>query len=111
MKVFALVVCVLALIAVSLAQVQNPTDPTYTGQPGCLTEEEVAVGVYPHFRVKRGYWRCSVVGQPATLELCPVAQGFLEAARACVPWSQWYWTPTVAPPSYPAADATDVPPQ
>lgn len=103
MKYFAVIA--ILFLAVALSQAQN--DAAYTGQPGCLTEEEVTVGVYPHFRIKRGYWKCSVLGQAATLEQCPIAQGFLEPARACVPWAQWYWTPTVAPPSAPVVAVTE----
>uniref|UniRef100_A0A1I8PFD4 Chitin-binding type-2 domain-containing protein n=1 Tax=Stomoxys calcitrans TaxID=35570 RepID=A0A1I8PFD4_STOCA len=99
MKLYA--VCFLLFALAVTCQAQGFSDPLYTGQPGCLTEGELTVGVYPHFRLKSAFWRCSVLGQAATLEVCPPAQGFLEPARACVPWTLWYWTPTVAPPSVP----------
>lgn len=89
------------LVALALGHVQAQGNPVYTGQPGCLTEEEIAVGVYRHFRNKRAYWVCSVLGEPSSLQLCPIGEGFLEAVRACVPWLEWYWTPTVSPPSSP----------
>ncbi|XP_073820161.1 uncharacterized protein [Musca autumnalis] len=99
--VVALLVVFVAFLA--LSQVQAQGNPFYTGQPGCQTEEEVSVGVYRHFRNKRAYWRCSVLGEPATLEFCPFLSGYLDEAKACVPWALWYWTPTVAPPSSPVA--------
>lgn len=102
---FAIFLAILSLIVASCqVQAQQQQDnPAYTGQPGCQTEEEVSVGLYPHFRIKRAYWKCSVLGQPAVLEYCPIAQGYLDPAKACVSWIEWYWTPTVAPPSIPAA--------
>lgn len=73
------------------------------GQPGCLTEEEISVAFYPHFYIKNQYWICQTLGVPATIGFCPIATAFLSDARACVPWSEWYWTPTVGPPSQPIA--------
>lgn len=100
MKFFALLVVVLLTI-LAIGQVQAALTPQYSGQPGCKTDAELTVGVYRHFRNNRAYWRCSQLGVAATMELCPYDQGFLESARACVPWAQWTWTPTVAPPSSP----------
>ncbi|TMW46797.1 hypothetical protein DOY81_008120 [Sarcophaga bullata] len=45
-------------------------------------------------------------GQPAVLQSCPVAHGFLDPVKECVHFSLWYWTPTVAPPSAPATEAS-----
>ncbi|XP_016998338.1 uncharacterized protein [Drosophila takahashii] len=76
-----------------------------TGQPGCLTAEEVEVKFYPHFYLKSSYWICSTQGVPATLGQCVVPSAYLDSAKACVPWSEWYWTPTVQPPSQPEVAA------
>lgn len=84
MKIIILLVVISAIIGTS--QIQAQGNPLYTGQPGCLTEEELTVTLYPHFRNKRAYWRCSVLGQGATLELCPIGEGFLVTERTCVPW-------------------------
>uniref|UniRef100_A0A1L8EJ68 Putative secreted protein n=1 Tax=Haematobia irritans TaxID=7368 RepID=A0A1L8EJ68_HAEIR len=116
MKIYVTSLILLGIAVACQAQLLNQglnnnngnNNPVYTGQPGCQTEEELTVGVYAHFRMKNGYWRCTVLGQPATLEVCPVAQGFLEPARACVPWGLWYWTPTVAPPSFPVPSTVEV---
>lgn len=99
MKFVILLIAISASIAICQAEVQG--NPLYTGQPGCQTEEELSVVLYPHFRNKRAYWRCSVLGQPAAFELCPLGEGFLAAEKTCVPWINWYWSPTVAPPSSP----------
>ncbi|KAM7360719.1 uncharacterized protein ACRADG_007217 [Cochliomyia hominivorax] len=100
MKLLILFAVISAFIATNKVEAQG--NPLYTGQPGCLTVEELSVVLYPHFRNKRAYWRCSVLGQAATFELCPIGEGFLAAEKTCVPWTEWYWTPTVAPPSSPA---------
>ncbi|XP_065358380.1 uncharacterized protein LOC135952393 [Calliphora vicina] len=105
MKFIILLVVTSAIVASSLVQAQG--NPLYTGQPGCLTEEELIVTLYPHFRNKRAYWRCSVLGQAATLELCPIGDGFLATEKTCVPWINWQWTPTVAPPSSPNQPAAE----
>ncbi|XP_017052342.1 uncharacterized protein LOC108095684 [Drosophila ficusphila] len=73
-----------------------------TGQPGCQTEEELTVALYPHFYLKNAYWICSAQGVPATLAQCPIASAWLDSAKRCVPWSEWTWSPTVLPPSEPA---------
>lgn len=72
-----------------------------TGQPGCQTEEELAVQNYAHFYLKSSYWTCEALGVPATLNACGIAQAWFDVAKSCVPWPQWYWTPTVQPPSEP----------
>lgn len=100
MTIFTLL-AVLLVAVLAYDQVHAYLAPQYSGQPGCKTDEELTVGVYRHFRNKRAFLRCRELGVAATLELCPYNQGFLESARACVPWSQWTWTPTVAPPSLP----------
>ena len=105
MKFVILFVIIGTLIAASQGQLVQG-NPLYTGQPGCQTEEELSVALWPHFRNKRAYWICTVEGQPAALELCPIGQGFLAAERACVPWIDWYWTPTIAPPSSPISPPT-----
>uniref|UniRef100_A0A1L8EHV9 Putative secreted protein n=1 Tax=Haematobia irritans TaxID=7368 RepID=A0A1L8EHV9_HAEIR len=98
MKAAALFFIVLfAIFALSPAGIP----PQFSGQPGCKTEEELQVGVYRHFKKKVAYWECTQLGVPASLRFCPNDKGFLESARACVPWVEWYWTPTVAPPSSP----------
>ncbi|KAH8311374.1 hypothetical protein KR044_005984, partial [Drosophila immigrans] len=97
MNYLYLFVCCLALISCSAAY-RKPT-----GQPGCQTEEEISVQFYPHFYSKSQYWVCSALGVPATIGYCPVATGFLNDAKACVPWAEWYWTPTALPPSEPLA--------
>ncbi|XP_017871977.1 PREDICTED: uncharacterized protein LOC108619737 [Drosophila arizonae] len=74
-----------------------------SGQPGCQTEEELAVGAYRHYYRKNQYWVCQVLGVPASPAYCPIAQAWLDDVKACVPYSEWYWTPTVAPPSQPLA--------
>ncbi|KAH8417777.1 hypothetical protein KR222_005751 [Zaprionus bogoriensis] len=71
------------------------------GQPGCQTEEEIEVALYPHFYIKNQFWICQTLGVPATIAYCPIATAFLNDAKACVAWVDWYWTPTVAPPSQP----------
>ncbi|KAM7360139.1 uncharacterized protein ACRADG_003578 [Cochliomyia hominivorax] len=80
-------------------------NPVNNGQPGCLTEEELIVKYYRHFQNKTVYWECVALGEPAVLQTCPVAHGFLDPAKECVHFSLWYWTPTVAPPSVPATEA------
>ncbi|KAI8130617.1 hypothetical protein FF38_02765 [Lucilia cuprina] len=107
MKFIILFIIISAIIA--CCQVQAQGNPLYTGQPGCLTEEELTVALYPHFRNKRAYWKCSVLGQAAALEFCPIAEGFLAVERTCVPWINWYWTPTVAPPSSPIQQNEELP--
>ncbi|XP_075149026.1 uncharacterized protein LOC142222660 [Haematobia irritans] len=110
MKIYAVCLIVFAIAVACQAQGNQAlnNNPAYTGQPGCQTEEEVTLALYPHFRLRNAYWRCSVLGQPATLEMCPVAEGFLEPLRACVPWGLWYWTPTVAPSSAPLPPTLEV---
>ncbi|SPP81096.1 uncharacterized protein LOC117583433 [Drosophila guanche] len=76
-----------------------------TGQPGCQTEQEIAVATYPHFYLKSSYWICSTQGVPATLAACPIPSAWLDSAKSCVPWSEWYWTPTALPPSEPLPTA------
>ncbi|EDW67649.1 uncharacterized protein [Drosophila virilis] len=89
----------LALVSCSIAiPLGKPT-----GQPGCQTEAEIAVGAYRHYYLKNQYWVCHALGVPASLATCPVAQAWLDDAKACVYFAQWYWTPTVAPPSQPLA--------
>uniref|UniRef100_A0A1L8EHI3 Putative secreted protein n=1 Tax=Haematobia irritans TaxID=7368 RepID=A0A1L8EHI3_HAEIR len=90
-------VVIFAILALSRAAIL----PQYSGQPGCKTHEELQIGVYRHFKNKTAYWQCTQLGVPASLQYCPNDKGFLETARACVPWAEWYWTPTVAPPSSP----------
>ncbi|KAH8362843.1 hypothetical protein KR084_001603 [Drosophila pseudotakahashii] len=72
-----------------------------TGQPGCLTAEEVEVKYYPHFYLKSSYWICSTQGVPATLCRCAVTSAYLDSVKGCVLWADWIWTPTVLPPSQP----------
>ncbi|EDW45145.1 uncharacterized protein LOC6617079 [Drosophila sechellia] len=76
-----------------------------TGQPGCQTAEELEVAFYAHFYLKSSFWVCSTQGVPATLAQCPVASAWLDSAKACVPWPQWVWSPTVQPPSQPEVAA------
>lgn len=79
--------------------------PVNNGQPGCQTEEELVVKYYRHFQNKTVYWECVALGQPAVLQSCPLAHGYLDPEKQCVHFSLWYWTPTVAPPSVPATEA------
>ncbi|KAH8294872.1 hypothetical protein KR018_003791 [Drosophila ironensis] len=76
-----------------------------TGQPGCQTEQELTEVYYQHFYLKNAYWTCSTLGVPATLVRCPLAEGYLPAVKRCVPFMDWYWTPTELPPSQPAEAA------
>lgn len=95
--------CWLLLLVVILT-LMHPSQayPPYNGQPGCKTEEEIKAQNYRHFHNKTLYWRCTVIGQPATLERCPKAFGFLEPERKCIHFRYWYWTPPVQmPPSQP----------
>ncbi|EDV53514.1 uncharacterized protein LOC6555237 [Drosophila erecta] len=76
-----------------------------TGQPGCQTAEELEVALFAHFYLKSSFWVCSTQGVPATLAQCPIANAWLDSAKACVPWPQWVWSPTVQPPSQPEVAA------
>ncbi|XP_017140089.1 uncharacterized protein LOC108154339 [Drosophila miranda] len=76
-----------------------------TGQPGCQTDQEITVATYPHFYLKNAYWICTTKDVPATLAACPKPSAWLDAVKACVPWSEWYWSPTALPPSEPLATA------
>lgn len=82
-------------------------NPVATGEPGCQTEEELTVKLYRHFQNKTVYWECVALGQPAVLQQCPIAHGYLDPAKECVHFSLWYWTPTVAPPSAPATQVAE----
>ncbi|EDV43586.1 uncharacterized protein Dana_GF16453 [Drosophila ananassae] len=77
-----------------------------TGQPGCQTEQELAEVYYRHFYLKNAYWICSTLGIPATLGQCTAGYGYLDDVKACVPFSQWYWSPTELPPSQPVVAST-----
>ncbi|XP_075149028.1 uncharacterized protein LOC142222662 [Haematobia irritans] len=88
------------VLALSEADISD-IPPRYSGQPGCKTQEELQVRIYRHFKKKIAYWECTQLGVPATLRFCPYETGYLDAAKDCVSWRQWYWTPTVAPPSSP----------
>ncbi|KAH8408450.1 hypothetical protein KR215_005699 [Drosophila sulfurigaster] len=101
MNYLYLLACCLALISCSSAAAFGKP----TGQPGCQTEEEIAVQFYPHFYIKNQYWVCSTLGVPATVGYCPIATAFLNDAKACVPWAEWYWSPPVLPPSEPLSAA------
>ncbi|XP_068153401.1 uncharacterized protein [Drosophila tropicalis] len=90
----------LALFSQSSAASTGVTKPT--GQPGCQTENEISVAFYRHFYLKNYYWVCETQGVPATLAVCPVPSAWLDDLKACVPWSQWYWSPTELPPSEPS---------
>ncbi|XP_005175117.2 uncharacterized protein LOC101890863 [Musca domestica] len=99
-----------ALVLIAFAVLcQGQGNPLFTGQPGCLTQEELTVGVYRHFRNTRAYWRCQVLGVAAIFELCPQTHKFLDTVKECVPWNQWVWTPTVAPPSSPVVVVSQLP--
>ncbi|XP_017037691.1 uncharacterized protein [Drosophila kikkawai] len=101
MKFLPLFVVLLLLGCASLGSAAAVGKPT--GQPGCQTEEELAVRNYAHFYLKNSYWSCQALGVPATLSSCAVAQAWLDEVKSCVPWSQWYWLPTALPPSEPLA--------
>ncbi|ALC45863.1 CG14645, partial [Drosophila busckii] len=73
----------------------------HTGQPGCQTEQEIQVGNYRHWKRKNAYWKCVTLGTPASLQYCKNGEGYLDDVKSCVPWDEWYWTPTVQPPSRP----------
>ncbi|KAL7728769.1 hypothetical protein ACLKA6_004133 [Drosophila palustris] len=95
---YLLALCLAFISCCSAAAAYGKTN----GQPGCRTEEEISVGSYPHFHNKKQYWVCETLGVPARIAFCPVETAFLTAERICVPWAEWYWSPTVLPPSQPA---------
>ena len=100
MKTPLVVLCISLLLTVAFG------NPVNNGEPGCQTEEELIVKYYRHFQNKTVYWECVALGKPAVLQLCPVAHGFLDPVKECVHFSLWYWTPTAAPPSAPATEAS-----
>ncbi|ALC45862.1 CG14245, partial [Drosophila busckii] len=77
----------------------NGQSSRYTGQPGCQTEQELQVGVYRHFKRKDAYWQCTTLGQPASMQYCKNEEGYLDDQKQCVLWKDWYYTPTVMPPT------------
>lgn len=94
-----------AFVTVSLLITLAYGIPKNNGQPGCQTVEEMTVKFYRHFQNKTLYWECVALGQPALLQSCPIAHGFLDPIKQCVFFPLWYWTPTVAPPSAPVTTA------
>ncbi|XP_059608071.1 uncharacterized protein LOC132255917 [Phlebotomus argentipes] len=98
----ALLVC--ALVAVAVAENSYHGN----GQPGCRSQAEVDAGWWRHNWDPTSYWWCSTVGQAAVRVQCTadpndssITRGWQNQEVGCVPWSQWVWTPPVAPPSEP----------
>lgn len=71
------------------------------GQPGCKTNNEIEIGLYPYFDDAQFYWECVQPNVDAICRYCPIGTLFQANLRICVAAELFEWTEKEQPPSSP----------